>query len=50
MLQGFHNTESFKLAYDIIRLDYRRDQIWEELLRKEGDRALEILRIVQNSK
>lgn len=49
-MQGYQNTDSYKLAYDIIKLDCRRDQIWEELLRKEGDRALEILRLVQNSK
>ncbi|WP_404442158.1 hypothetical protein LG307_12055 [Sutcliffiella horikoshii] len=49
-MQEYHNADSFKLAYDIIKLDSRRDQIWEELLKKEGNRALEILRLVQNSK
>ncbi|UAL45636.1 hypothetical protein LG311_11880 [Sutcliffiella horikoshii] len=49
-MQEYHNSDSFKLAYDIIKLDCRRDQIWEELLKKEGNRALEILRLVQNSK
>lgn len=49
-MQEYYNTDSFKLAYDIIKLDCRRDQIWEELLKKEGDRALEILRFVQNFK
>ncbi len=49
-MQEYLNNDSFKLAHDIIKLDCRRDQIWEELLRKEGDRALEILRLVQNSK
>ncbi|WP_404457822.1 hypothetical protein [Sutcliffiella horikoshii] len=49
-MQEYHNSDSFKLAYDIIKLDCQRDQIWEELLKKEGNRALEILRLVQNSK
>ncbi|MCM3617222.1 hypothetical protein M3936_06510 [Sutcliffiella horikoshii] len=39
---------SFKLASAIIKLDRERDEIWEELLKEEGERALEILRYVQN--
>ncbi|WP_339146375.1 MULTISPECIES: hypothetical protein [unclassified Sutcliffiella] len=43
-------SDSLKLASDIIKLDQERDARWEELLKAEGDRALEILRYVQNYK
>ncbi len=43
-------SDSMKLAYYIIRLDRERDEVWEELLKAEGNRALELLRYVQNYK
>ncbi|WP_237662573.1 hypothetical protein [Sutcliffiella horikoshii] len=43
-------SNSLKLASDIIKLDQERDARWEELLLAEGERALEILRYVQNYK
>lgn len=41
--------EVLQLARKIIELDLLRDQAWESFASIVGDRAYEILRVVQNS-
>ncbi len=43
------NEDAITLAKMIIELDLLRDEIWESLTTEAGDKAYEILRIVQNS-
>ncbi|WP_181444420.1 hypothetical protein [Bacillus sp. 03113] len=43
------DKEAIELAKKIVELDLLRDQIWETLAEKAGDRAFELLRFVQNN-
>ncbi|WP_407272582.1 hypothetical protein [Radiobacillus sp. PE A8.2] len=43
------DKEAFELAKKIVELDVERDQIWENLAARAGDKAFELLRYVQNS-
>ncbi|WP_169864927.1 hypothetical protein [Sutcliffiella halmapala] len=43
-------VEVIKLASEIVKLDELRDEMWEKLLQHAGERALEVLRHVQNAK
>ncbi|WP_456279258.1 hypothetical protein [Bacillus sp. AK128] len=41
-------TKGIKLAEEIIELDLKRDELFEELIQLLGSKAYEILRTVQN--
>ncbi|WP_276608244.1 hypothetical protein [Aquibacillus halophilus] len=41
--------EAVDLAKKIVELDLLRDEIWESLAMLAGDKAYELLRVVQNS-
>ncbi|WP_173719872.1 hypothetical protein [Bacillus massilinigeriensis] len=41
-------TKEFKLAQQIIELDIKRDELFEELKMKLGSQAYDILRTIQN--
>lgn len=43
-----HDQEAFDLAKQIVELDLKRDECWEDLAALAGDRAFELLRLVQN--
>jgi hypothetical protein len=43
------NEKIVQLAKEILALDKKRDEIYEELMMKAGDRGFEILRKLQNS-
>jgi hypothetical protein len=43
-------TEVIQLANEIVKLDEKRDLLWERLLQQAGERAIEVLRHVQNVK
>ncbi|WP_170169152.1 hypothetical protein [Mesobacillus subterraneus] len=40
--------DDFTLAHLLVFLDLLRDEIYEELLKKHGNEAIELLRNVQN--
>ncbi|MBM7662034.1 hypothetical protein JOC85_002841 [Bacillus mesophilus] len=41
-------TKGVKIAVEIIELDLKRDELFEELIRLLGSKAYELLRTVQN--
>lgn len=43
------NQEAIDLAKEIVELDLKRDETWESLAALAGDKAYELLRMVQNS-
>ncbi|MGJ7919203.1 hypothetical protein [Neobacillus sp. LXY-4] len=43
------NREAIELAKQIIEMDIKRDEIWENLTVLAGDKAFELLRRIQNS-
>ncbi|WP_175073354.1 hypothetical protein [Terribacillus sp. AE2B 122] len=43
-----HDQEALDLAQQIVELDLKRDEYWEDLAALAGDRAFELLRLVQN--
>jgi hypothetical protein len=43
-----HDQEALDLAQQIVELDLKRDECWEDLAALAGDRAFELLRLVQN--
>jgi hypothetical protein len=49
MSTKYVNKEAIELAKKIIELDLLRDEIWEDFSSLVGDRAYELLRVVQNS-
>lgn len=42
------DQEALDLAKQIVELDLKRDECWEDLAALAGDRAFELLRLVQN--
>ncbi|MCM3225508.1 hypothetical protein [Terribacillus saccharophilus] len=42
------DQEALDLAKQIVELDLKRDESWEDLAALAGDRAFELLRLVQN--
>lgn len=43
------NKKAVELAKQIIEMDIKRDEIWENLTIIAGDKAFELLRSIQNS-
>lgn len=43
------HKEAIELAKQIVEMDTRRDEIWENLTILAGDKAFELLRRIQNS-
>ncbi len=43
------NKEAVDLAKEIVELDIERDEKWENLAALAGDKAYELLRMIQNS-
>ncbi|WP_170829519.1 hypothetical protein [Terribacillus halophilus] len=43
-----YDQEALDLAQQIVELDLKRDECWEDLAELAGDRAFELLRFVQN--
>ncbi|MGX6444828.1 hypothetical protein ACWM35_16580 [Neobacillus sp. K501] len=43
-----YKTNEINLAKKILQLDQLRDELYEELMKKLGSRAVELLRALQN--
>lgn len=43
-----YRSNEIKLAEQILKLDKLRDELYEELMKKVGSRAHELIRAVQN--
>ncbi|MEC1522339.1 hypothetical protein P9D43_10000 [Neobacillus niacini] len=43
-----YTTNDIKLAERILQLDKRRDELYEELMKKLGSHAHELIRAIQN--
>ncbi|SDK20187.1 hypothetical protein [Sediminibacillus albus] len=43
------NKEAVDLAKKVVELDIKRDEAWENLAALAGEKAHELLRMVQNS-
>ncbi len=48
ILQVANDQEALDLAKQIVELDLKRDEYWEDLAALAGDRAFDLLRLVQN--